>query len=61
MARKPLYGKILASREFPTQEEARAFAQSYKDDYKEADMSIKYDIARTPSSGWKATVFVKVD
>lgn len=60
MAKKPLYGKILTSRSFPTQEEARDFAQSYKTQYKEADMSIKYDINRTAASEWTATVYVKV-
>lgn len=61
MARKPLYGKILATRSFPNRAQAEAFAQEYKDQYKQADMSIKYDINRTPASEWVATVYVKLD
>jgi hypothetical protein len=60
MAKKPLYGKILASRSFDTREQAVNFAQEYKDQYKQADMSIKYDITRTPASEWQATVYVKL-
>jgi len=60
MAKKPLYGKILSSRSFPTQQEAIDFAKGYKEQYKQADMSIKYDINRTAASEWTATVYVKV-
>lgn len=60
MAKKPLYGKVLTSRSFPTQEQARNFAQEMKAQYKEADLSLKYDIARTAASEWTTTVFVKV-
>lgn len=58
--KKPLYGKILASRAFPTRAQAVDFAQSYKEEYKAADISIKYDINRTEASEWKATVFAKI-
>lgn len=61
MPKKPLYGRILASRSFPTREEAESFAKDYKEQYKQADLSIKYDINRTEASEWKATVYVKVD
>jgi len=60
MARKPLYGKILVSRSFPTQVEAQDFAKEYKAQYRQADMSIKYDINRTAASEWTATVYVKI-
>lgn len=60
MARKPMYGKILASRSFPTRAEAVDFAQEYKSQYREAEMSVKYDINRTTSSEWTATIYVKV-
>lgn len=61
MVTKPLYGKVLASRSFPTRAEATEFAQEYKASYKEADLSIKYDINRTSSSEWTATLYVKID
>lgn len=60
MAKKPLYGRILASRSFPSREQAEEFAKEYKDQYKQADMSIKFDINRTPASEWVATVYAKV-
>lgn len=59
-AQKPLYGKVLASRAFRTREEATTFAQEIKDDYKVADISIKFDITRTENSEWKAVVYAKV-
>lgn len=58
--KKPMYGKILSSRSFQTRAEAEEFAKEYKEDYKAADMSVKYDIVRTENSEWKATVYVKV-
>lgn len=57
---KPLYGKILVSRSFPNQEDAIDFAKDYKSQYKQADISIKYDINRTSDSEWTATVYVKI-
>jgi hypothetical protein len=60
MVTKPLYGKILVSRSFPNQEDARDFAKEYKAQYKQADLSIKYDINRTSASEWTATVYVKI-
>lgn len=60
MVTKPLYGKILTSRSFDTQAQAIAFAKEYKSEYKQADMSIKFDINRTASSEWTATVYLKV-
>lgn len=60
MARKPLYGKILTSRSFPTREQAEDFAKEYKTQYRQADMSIKFDINRTSASEWTATVYVKI-
>lgn len=59
MAKKPLYGKVLTSRSFPTREQAQEFAQEYKAQYKEADLSIKFDINRTAASEWTATLYVK--
>lgn len=61
MARKPQYGRILASRAFPNRADAEEFATAYKAQYREADISIKYDINRTDDSQWKATVYAKVD
>ena len=61
MAKKPLYGKILASRSFTTRAEAEDFAGDYKRQYKEAGLSIKHDITRTEASEWKAIVYVKLD
>lgn len=60
MAKKPQYAKILASREFPTREQAESFAKEMKGQYREAEMSLKYDIRRTPNSGWEAIVYQKV-
>lgn len=61
MPKKPLYGRILASRSFPTREQAESFAKEYKEQYKQADLSIKFDITRTEASEWKAVIYVKVD
>jgi len=58
--KKPLYQRILASKEFQTRVEAEEFAKDMKAQYKQADLSIKHDISRTENSGWKAVVFVKV-
>lgn len=60
MAKKPLYGKILTSRSFPTRKEADDFAKHYKAEYKEAEMSLKFDIARTSASEWTATIYLKL-
>ena len=60
MARKPLYGKVLVSRAFPTKEKATEFAKEYKQEYKQADLSIKFDINRTANSEWTATVYVHI-
>lgn len=60
MAKKPLYGKILVSRSFPNRADAEDFAKHYKTEYKEADLSLKFDINRTAASEWTATIYVKV-
>ncbi len=60
MATKPLYGKILTTRSFPNQADAVSFAKDYKAEYKQADLSIKYDINRTAASEWTATVYMKI-
>lgn len=60
MTTKPLYGKVLVTRSFPTRKEAEDFAKSYKSDYKQAEMSIKFDINRTAASEWTATLYVKL-
>ena len=60
MVTKPQYGKILVSRSFETRAQAEDFASHYKEEYKQADMSIKFDINRTSSSEWTATVYVKL-
>lgn len=58
--KKPLYSRILASRKFDKREDAEAFAQEMKAQYKQADLSIKHDIRRTPESMWEAVIYVKV-
>lgn len=58
--KKPLYGKVLVTRAFPTRAEAEAFAKDYKDQYKQADLSMKFDIQRTAASEWTATIYVKL-
>lgn len=58
--KKPVYGKFLTSNELQTRAQAEAWAQKEKKSYKQADISIKIDITRTPSSGWKATLYSKV-
>lgn len=58
--KKPLYSRILASRKFEKREDAEEFASEMKAQYKEADLSIKHDIRRTPESMWEAVIYVKV-
>jgi hypothetical protein len=58
--KKSYPGKILVSRSFPTQAEAVSFAKEYKSEYKQTDLSIKYDINRTPAGEWTSTIYVKV-
>lgn len=60
MVNKPLYGRILSDRVFPRREEAEAFAKDFKEQYKEADISIKHDILRTPASDWRVIIYVKL-
>lgn len=60
MAKKPLYGKFLTSAEFQTRSEADKFAKTQKSQYKQADISVKHDINRTPSSSWRVTLYAKV-
>lgn len=60
MAKKPIYGKILVSRKFDKQEDAKSFLSDMKDQYRQADISIKGDISRTPESSWVVTVYEKV-
>lgn len=60
MAKKPLYGKVLVTRSFARREDAVSFAEHYKEEYKQADMSLKFDIQRTASSEWTATIYVKI-
>lgn len=59
-SKKPLYGRILATQSFPNRADAESFAKGYKEQYKQADMSIKFDINRTPASEWIATIYVKL-
>lgn len=57
---KPMYTKVATSKEFTTRAQAVAYAKDKRKEYKAADQSIKYDISRTPSSGWKAVIYAKV-
>jgi hypothetical protein len=58
--KKPLYSRTLVSQEFQRKTEAESWAKKQRKTYKQADLSVKYDISRTPNSGWKATLFGKV-
>lgn len=58
--KKPLYSRILASRKFTNRADAEEFAKEMKTQYKEADLSLKHDIRRTPESMWEAIIYVKV-
>jgi hypothetical protein len=60
MAKKPLYSKFITSAEFNTKSEADTWAKKQKTGYKAANMSVKFDITRTPNSGWKVSFFGKV-
>lgn len=60
MKAKPLYGRILVSREFERQEDARSFIAETKAQYKDSGVSIKADISRTPNSYWEVTVYAKL-
>lgn len=60
MARKPLYGRILVTRDFSNREDAEEFAKEYKMQYKQAGISIKHDIVRTPASDWRAIIYEKL-
>lgn len=59
MPNKPLYGKFISSSDFNTKDDAERWAKSQKEVYKGSE-SIKFDIARTPNSGWKVTLFAKI-
>ena len=56
---KPLYAKFINSADFNNKEDAEFWAKSQKAVYKGVD-SIKYDIERTPNSGWKVKLYVKL-
>ena len=58
--KKPLYNKYMTSAEFNTRAEADKFAKTQKTQYKQADISVKHDINRTPSSSWRVTLYAKV-
>lgn len=60
MAKKPVYSKFITSSEFNTKDQAEAYAKKQKAQYKGADMSVKFDINRTPNSTWKVTLYAKV-
>lgn len=59
MSEKPLYSKFITSMDFNNKDDAEKWAKSQKAVYKSVE-SIKYDIARTPNSGWKVTLFAKL-
>lgn len=56
---KPLYNKLVNSSEFNNKADAEKWAKKQRQSYKGAEMSVKYDIARTPNGTWKAQLFVK--
>ena len=56
-----LYQQILESRVFPLQEEAIAWGNKKKEEYKSANMSVKVDTNPVDATRrrWKTTVFLK--
>lgn len=60
MVTKPQYSRVLTSRKFNNRADAEGFAKDMKVQYKEADLSLKHDIRRTPEGMWEAVVYVKV-
>ena len=60
MARKPQYGKILRQARFPRREDAEEFAKEMKQEYRDAGMSLRYDIARNEQGEWECTVYMKI-
>lgn len=59
MPNKPSYGKFITSADFTNKVDAEQWAKSQKAIYKGVE-SIKFDIVRTPNSGWKVTLFAKL-
>jgi hypothetical protein len=57
-----LYGKILESMTFPSQAEAREWANEKQDQYKNAETPVKYDVVPADATRrrWKAIVYLKV-
>lgn len=60
MAKRPAYVTLQSSPEFQTRAQAEDWAKNQKKIYKQADQSLRYDIQRTASQNWKATISAKV-
>lgn len=56
-----LYQRVAESRIFPTQAEAKEWAQSKKEDYKAAGNPVKVDVVPSDATRrrWKAVVYLK--
>lgn len=59
---KALYGKVVESQIFPTQEEAREWGRETKNKYVQAGNPAKVDVVPADATRrrWKATVYLKV-
>ncbi len=57
---KPMYGKFLTSSEFPSRDQAEKFAKDMKEQYRQIEKGIRFDIERTPSQNWRATVYAHI-
>lgn len=60
MAKRPTYVTLQQSPEFQNRSQAEDWAKNQKKIYKQADQSLRYDIKRTDSQGWRAVISAKV-
>lgn len=60
MSKRPTYVTLQQSPEFQTRAQAEEWAKGQKKIYRQAEQSLRYDIKRTDSQGWKAVVSAKV-
>lgn len=58
--KKPIYTKIQESPDFLNREQAEDWAKGQKKIYKQSGQSLRYDIKKSDSQNWKATVSAKV-
>lgn len=60
MKKRPSYVTLQQSPDFQTRDKAEAWAKEQKKTYKMAGQSLRFDIKRTDSQNWKATISAKV-